>query len=135
MLYVVCDVQLLKVIDSRLEHSTDTESECAMLSILGESADLSDSGPYLIEQVLESHSLPPNSRLLTCLLTASCRLFLRRPAQYQHILGHVLELCASSSDANVRDKAELYYSLLSADIRLANTVLLSAAEPLNTTQH
>ena len=133
---LVCNVQLIKIVENRLAKFTDTESQCAMLLIVGEYADLASSGPYIIEHVLNGQALdqssPTSGRLLTCLLTACCRLFLRQPAEYQHILGHVLELCLNSSDANVHDKAAMYYMLLSTDIQLATTAILSATESSNT---
>jgi len=97
-----------------------------MLLILGENADHTDRGPYLIEHVLttQCNTSPVCSRLLTSLLTCCCQLFLRRPAEYQHILGRVFELCMCSSDANVHDKAAMYYLLLSTDIQLAISVIL-----------
>ena len=122
----------MKTVETRLVESRDTESQCAMLLILGAYADLTRSGPHLIEHMLDNH--PPDqassasSRLLNCLLTTCCRLFLRQPAEYQHILGRVLELCMNSSDANVHDKAAMYYTLLSTDIQLASTVILSGTD-------
>jgi len=128
----------MRIVESHLVESADMESQCAMLLILGEYADVAGTGPHLIEQVLDNqppdHTPPASSRLWTCLLSVSCRLFLRRPAEYQHLLGRVLELCMNSSDANVHDKAAMYYMLLSTDVRLATTVILSAAESTNTTR-
>ena len=128
----------MRIVESRLVSSADTESQCAMLLMLGEYADLvAGTGPHLIERVLDNyqppdHTPPASGRLWTCLLTVSCRLFLRRPAEYQHLLGRVLELCMNSLDANVHDKATMYYMLLSTDVQLATTVILSAAESTNT---
>ena len=98
-----------------------------MLVIVGENGDLTDSTPHIIEQVLKNQcSTPPIcSSLLTSLLVACCQLFLRRPAEYQHILGGVFELCMNSSDVNVHDRAATYYMLLSTDIQLARSVILS----------
>jgi len=137
MLHVFYNVQLIKIVESRLVESRNTESQCAMLLILGEYPDLVCTGPHLIEQMLDNHQTsdhtsPACCRLLTCLLTACCRLFLKRPAEYQHILGRVIELCMNSSDANVHDKAAVYYMLLSTDIQLASTVILSATKTTNT---
>ena len=116
----------MKIMESRIVESDDVESLCTMLLILSETADLSDNGPYLIEHVLKNQCsiLPACSRLLTSLLTACCQLFLRHPAEYQHILGRVFELCSTSSDVNVHDKAAMYYMLLSIDTELASNVIL-----------
>jgi len=107
-----------------------------MLLILSENADIADSGPYLVEHVLKNRcdTSPECSILLTTLLTACCRLFLKRPAEYQHILGSVFELCMNSSDANVHDKAAVYYTLLSTDIQLARSVILPVTGPSDTDQ-
>jgi len=107
-----------------------------MLLILSENADLADNGPYLIEHLLKNRcdTFPECSMLLTTLLTACCRLFLKRPAEYQHILGSVFELCMSSSDANVHDKAAMYYTLLSTDIQLARSVILPVTGASETDQ-
>ena len=117
--------------ESRLLESSDSESLCAMLMILGECTDITDNGPYLIEHVLKNRcsTSPVCSQLLTSLLTSCTRMFLRRPAEYQHILGQVFELCMSSLDADVRDRAGMYYTLLSTDIPLATSVILSASGP------
>ena len=123
--------------ESRLVESSNTESSLIpMLLILSENADLTDSGPYLIEHVLKNccNTSPESSMLLTSLLTACCRLFLKRPAEYQHILGRVFELCMNASDANVHDKAAMYYTLLFTDIQLARSVILPVAGPSDTDQ-
>jgi len=98
-----------------------------MLQIIAENANLTgDTGPYLIEHVIDRHcSTPPIcGRLLICLLTTSCQLFLKHPAEYQHILGRVFDMCTSSVDANVRDKAAIYYTLLATDVKPASSIIL-----------
>jgi len=126
---LLCRLQLLKVVEGRLLDCSNTESLCAMVLILGECGDLVDTGPYLIEHVLRDrcNRSPICGQLLTSLLTASSQLFLRCPAQYQHVLGHVLELCMNSSDSDVHDKASFYYVLLSTDFQLATRTILSSS--------
>lgn len=119
--------------ESRLVESSNTESLCAMLVILGECADLTDNGPYLIEHVLKHrcNTSPVCAQLWTSLLMACTRLFLRRPAEYQYVLGHVFELCMNSPDADVHDKAAMYYVLLSTDVQLATSAILSSSTSTN----
>ena len=115
-----------RVVETCSNKSTASDDcQTAMLAVLGDCADLTPTGAHIIERLIDSQCISVSSKLLTSGLTACCRLFLRCPAQYQHILGHVLQLCMSSCDADVHDKAAVYYLLLSTDVQLATTVILA----------
>ena len=58
------------------------------------------------------------------LLTATCRLFFKRPPEVQNMLGRLLDhALEDQSSSDVRDKALLYFRLLRRDVNVAQRVI------------
>ncbi|XP_014677060.1 PREDICTED: AP-4 complex subunit beta-1-like [Priapulus caudatus] len=94
--------------------------------ILGERGDAIDGAPYVLERLLEGFASSDAAGVALAFLTASVRLFLRRPAEMQDLLGRVMETCAASPHEPVRGRAILLYNLLKMDddLELARKVVL-----------
>ena len=58
----------------------------------------------------------------TQLILTTLQLFSVDPAQYQFILGELLDLCWNDSEKDLRDQVKFYMSLLKADVGQANRI-------------
>lgn len=68
-------------------------------------------------------------------LTAIVKLFLKKPDQSQAIVQRVLQAATKDSDnADVRDRAYIYWRLLSSDPAAAKSVVLAVRPPISLPQ-
>jgi len=67
-------------------------------------------------------------------LTAVVKLFLKRPDQAQGLVQKVLQAATAESDnPDIRDRAYVYWRLLSSDPQITKNVVLSQRPPIHTT--
>ena len=59
------------------------------------------------------------------LLTATMKLFFKRPAECQDMLGKLLESCSRSRDIDLRDRTAYFYLLLKNDVSRAKEMICS----------
>ena len=95
--------------------SANEKSICALLPVLTTCADVTDGVTYIVEEMVDRVTTP-SSKLICMLLSSVLGLFVKQPAENQELLGRILELGASSSDADVRDKVTFYYNLLQSNV-------------------
>lgn len=68
------------------------------------------------------------------ILTAVVKLFLKKPDQSQGLVQKVLQAATSQSDnPDIRDRAYVYWRLLSSDPQITKNVVLSEKPPITTT--
>lgn len=92
-----------------------SEAKTALVWILGEYGEHIDDAPYLLEDLCSSvmTESPPFRRQA---LTAAVTLFFKRPPEMQALLGRLFQqLLGDFSNADVLDRAMLYYRLLRAN--------------------
>ena len=90
-----------------------SEAKAAMIWIIGEYAERIDNAHELLESFLESFSDEEHSVQLQ-LLTATVKLFLKRPQVAQDMVKRVLSLVTHESDSpDLRDRGYMYWRLLS----------------------
>ncbi|XP_038048762.1 AP-4 complex subunit beta-1-like [Patiria miniata] len=83
--------------------------------------------PYILESMLDSWEEEPSKLVKLSLLTTTTKLFFSRPAECQDMLGKVLQRCIESSDdPDVREKALMYYRLLSKDVQKARDIICTS---------
>ena len=69
------------------------------------------------------------------LLTATVKLFLKKGAGAQELVQRLLKTATSECDnPDIRDRAYVYWRLLSASSQVAKTVVLSEKPPINANQ-
>lgn len=100
----------------RLEKCADAidldEAKPALLWLLGEYGEALDSSPYLLEGYADELSTHSDPLLCESLLTSAMKLFVKRPAECQEMLGKVLEKCSNFEDADILYRATFYFRLL-----------------------
>lgn len=117
---------LCEALDDAIE---EPESKAAMLWIIGEYAERIDNANDLIENYLDTfHDEPVEVQLQ--LLTATVKLFLKKPKQAKRMVQDALKMATEESDnPDLRDRGFIYWRLLSADPKAARTIVL-ARKPL-----
>ncbi|KAL2143399.1 hypothetical protein VTI28DRAFT_10513 [Corynascus sepedonium] len=68
------------------------------------------------------------------ILTAVVKLFLKKPSNNQGLVQKVLQLATADSDnPDIRDRAYIYWRLLSGDLDVAKNIVLAQKPPITTT--
>jgi len=108
-----------------LDTLDEPEAKASMVWIIGEYAERIDNADELLETFLESFvDEPPMVQLQ--LLTATVKLFLKRPTNSQQMVKDVLNLATQESDdPDLRDRGYIYWRLLSTDPEAAKQVVLA----------
>lgn len=109
-----------------LESLDEPEARAAMIWIVGEYSDRIDNAEELLAMFLETFPEEPPVVQLQ-LLTATVKLFLRKPTEGpQTMIQLVLSNATSETDnPDLRDRAYIYWRLLSTDPEVAKDVVLS----------
>jgi len=98
---------------------------------IGEYAERIDNADELLESFLESFDDETPAVQLQ-MLTATVKLFLKRPAETQKMVQDVLTLATQDSDnPDLRDRGYIYWRLLSTDPEAAKQVVLAEKPHIN----
>lgn len=123
----------ISVLCQNLEEIDEPEAKAAIIWILGEYADKIENAGQIIEGYISSYLEEPTVVQLQ-LLTAAVKLYIKRPSRGQNIIQNVLQTATSKSDnADIRDRAYIYWRLLSADTTVAKDIILSERPPIDST--
>jgi len=95
----------------------DTEGRNAAVWMLGEFGEQIATSPYVLEILVDQfEDLEDSTKMI--LLMSCVKLFGKRPAECQPILGDLLALCVEqTTDVHLRYRAMLYYKWLKFDIQ------------------
>jgi len=114
-----------KLCDS-IEEIDEPESRAAMVWILGDFADRIPPVKSLISPFVKSF-LEESTQVQLQLLTACVKLYIKRPDDGKDIIHDLLQTATQKSDnADIRDRAYIYWRLLSSDGQLAEKVVLAS---------
>lgn len=110
-----------------LANVDEAEGKAAVFWILGEYGDRIDDAPYILERFIDEFE-QQNKRIVRLqLLTATVKLFFKRPPEVQKMLGRLLKAaCEDTGAMDVRDRAMFYYRLLQEGPENARRVVCSA---------
>ncbi|KAI7902278.1 adaptin N terminal region-domain-containing protein [Cokeromyces recurvatus] len=113
-----------------LEVLDEPEAKASLIWIIGEYAERIDNADDLIGYFLENFT-EENSRVQLQLLTATVKLFLKKPSENQGLVQTILQTASNECDnADIRDRAYIYWRLLSTDPQAAKAVILSEKPPI-----
>ncbi|XP_030524717.1 beta-adaptin-like protein C [Rhodamnia argentea] len=109
-----------------LDTLDEPEAKASMIWIIGEYAERIDNADELLESFLESFPEEP-SQVQLQLLTATVKLFLKKPTEGpQQMIQVVLNNATIETDnPDLRDRAYIYWRLLSTDPEAAKDVVLA----------
>ncbi|KAJ2992624.1 hypothetical protein HDV02_002958 [Globomyces sp. JEL0801] len=117
-----------------LEVLDESDSKAALIWIVGEYAQQIENAGELLEHFLENFKYE-NSKVQLQLITATVKLFLKRPSSAQQLVQQVLQNATQSNDnPDIRDRAFIYWRLLSASPEAAKKVVLAEKPPIESDQ-
>jgi len=115
---------IIATLCENLETLNEPEAKASMIWIIGEYADRIDNADELIETFLEGfHDESTGVQLQ--LLTATVKLFLKRPQGTEEMVQRVINMATQETDnPDLRDRGYIYWRLLSSDPEAAKKVVL-----------
>ncbi|KAI7905127.1 adaptin N terminal region-domain-containing protein [Cokeromyces recurvatus] len=121
---------IIPTLCENLEALDEPEAKCSLIWIIGEYAERIDNADDLISIFLENFK-EENAQVQLQLLTATVKLFLKKPNENQDLVQRVLQTATIECDnADIRDRAYVYWRLLSTDPQAAKAVVLSEKPPI-----
>lgn len=123
----------LPVLCGSIEEIDEPESQAAMVWILGEYAERIDNVGEILKGYVDSFLEEP-SQVQLQILTACVKLYIKKPSGGENLIHTVLQTATTKCDtADIRDRAYIYWRLLSSDTAVAKDVVLAEKPPIETT--
>lgn len=105
----------------------------SLIWIVGEYAEKIDNADEILESFVESF-MEEFTQTQLQILTAVVKLFLKKPGSSQGLVQKVLQAATSENDnPDIRDRAYVYWRLLSTDPEVAKSIVLSEKPTISTT--
>lgn len=116
---------IIATLCENLETLDEPEAKASMVWIIGEYAERIDNADELLDSFIEAFD-DETAQVQLQLLTATVKLFLKRPNETQEMVQKVLHKATEESDnPDLRDRGYVYWRLLSANPEAANAVVLA----------
>lgn len=113
-----------------LDSLDEPEAKAAMVWVIGQYASRIENSDVLLEDFLFSFPEEPVEVQLA-LLTATVKLFIQRPTKGQELVPKVLKWATEETDnPDLRDRAYMYWRLLSTDMNAAKQVVMGEKPPI-----
>eukprot|EP00053_Salpingoeca_punica_P012973 m.116554 g.116554 ORF g.116554 m.116554 type:complete len:782 (+) comp16080_c1_seq1:112-2457(+) len=111
----------------------EPRARAALTWIIGEFGQFMEDAPYVLEKMIDNIGEEVAHVVRVELLTATMKLFFKRPPECQHMLGRLLNYEINDElHIDVHDRALLYYRVLRANIEEARQLVLSPRPPTST---
>ncbi|CAO3622010.1 unnamed protein product [Cunninghamella echinulata] len=121
---------IIPTLCENLDSLDEPEAKASLTWIIGEYAERIDNADDLISSFLENFK-EENAQVQLQLLTATVKLFLKKPNENQDLVQRVLQTATNDCDnADIRDRAYVYWRLLSTDPQAAKAVVLTEKPPI-----
>ena len=121
---------VIPVLCENMDLLDESESKASMIWIIGEYAHKIENSVELLTDFIENFKTETVQVQLQ-ILTATVKLFLKKPQEGQQLVQSLLQTTSQTGEsADLRDKAFVYWRLLSSDPQAAKTVLLSEKPPI-----
>ncbi|EEY70462.1 AP-2 complex subunit beta, putative [Phytophthora infestans T30-4] len=116
---------IIATLCENLDTLDEPEAKASMIWIIGEYAERIDNADELLESFMDSFD-DETAQVQLQLLTATVKLFLKRPNETQEMVQKVLHKATEESDnPDLRDRGYVYWRLLSANPEAAHAVVLA----------
>eukprot|EP00741_Cyanophora_paradoxa_P012078 tig00020592_g11671.t1 len=115
---------IIATLCENLDTLDEPEAKASMIWIIGEYAERIDNADELLDTFLGAFH-DEGTQVQLQILTATVKLFLKRPANTQELVQKVLHMATQESDnPDLRDRGFVYWRLLSTDPEAAKSVVL-----------
>lgn len=122
---------IIATLCENLDTLDEPEAKASMIWIIGEYAERIDNADELLDSFTENFD-DETAQVQLQLLTATVKLFLKRPNETQEMVQKVLHKATEESDnPDLRDRGYVYWRLLSANPEAANAVVLAEKPVIN----
>ncbi|KAH9132233.1 hypothetical protein LEN26_007484 [Aphanomyces euteiches] len=122
---------IIATLCENLDTLDEPEAKASMIWIIGEYAERIDNADELLQSFLDSFE-DETAQVQLQLLTATVKLFLKRPNETQAMVQAVLKKATEESDnPDLRDRGYVYWRLLSANPEAAKAVVLAEKPVIN----
>ncbi|RIB21902.1 adaptin N terminal region-domain-containing protein [Gigaspora rosea] len=122
---------IIPTLCQNLDALDEPEAKASLIWIIGEYAERIENADELILTFLDTFH-DENFQVQLQLVTASVKLFLKKPQSAQNIVQRSLQIATSECDnPDIRDRAYIYWRLLSTDPQAAKAVVLSDKPPIS----
>ncbi|RHZ77368.1 hypothetical protein Glove_180g19 [Diversispora epigaea] len=122
---------IIPVLCQNLDALDEPEAKASLIWIIGEYAERIENADELIVSFLDTFR-DENSQVELQLVTATVKLFLKKPQSTKNIVQRVLQYATTECDnPDIRDRAYIYWRLLSTDPQAAKAVVLSEKPPIS----
>ena len=130
--YPVRYEEIIPALHKTLKTIEESDGKVAVVWMLGEYGDTIDDAPYILEPLIDGYADEPSGEVRMELLTASMKLFFKRPPELKAMLGRLLtKAVADGSRVDVRDRALMYYRLLKLNVHDAAQIVNCPQEPVD----
>lgn len=113
----------------------ETEGKIACIWMIGEYGETIEDAPYILESLIATFGEEPDNLVRQELLTATMKLFFKRPPELKEMLARLLNMAITPPTeggkivhVDVRDRALLYYRLLQYDVHEAARIVNSGRQ-------
>ncbi|CAG8444293.1 9240_t:CDS:10 [Ambispora gerdemannii] len=116
---------IIPTLCKNLDALDEPEAKASLIWIIGEYAEKIDNANELLDSFLETFR-DENVQVQLQLITATVKVFLKKPQKTRDIVQQVLQIATTECDnPDIRDRAYVYWRLLSTDPQAAKAVVLS----------
>jgi len=124
---------VVHIISQCLATLEEADARVAVLWMLGEYGHVLEEGPYVLEPLIDSWDEETSATVHLELLTASLKLFFKRPGEMQKMLGRLFVAATTDTNNNdVHDRALFYYRLLEHDVQEAQDIICGHKDRITT---
>ncbi|KAJ3107411.1 AP-1 complex subunit beta-1 [Phlyctochytrium bullatum] len=122
---------IIPALCENLESLDEPEAKASLIWIIGEYAERIENADELLEFFVDNFR-DENSQVQLQLLTATVKLFLKKPNVAQKIVQQVLQTATEKCEnPDIRDRAYVYWRLLSSNPQAAKAVVLAEKPPID----
>ncbi|KAJ3080526.1 hypothetical protein HDU99_008137 [Rhizoclosmatium hyalinum] len=113
-----------------LEALEEPEAKASLVWIVGEYAERIENAEELLEYFVEGFK-EESAKVQLQLLTSTVKLFLKKPGSAQELVQKILQLATQGvENPDIRDRAYIYWRLLSSNPQAAKAVVLAEKPPI-----
>ncbi|KAK8150250.1 hypothetical protein MY1884_006444 [Beauveria asiatica] len=116
-----------------IDELDEPEARGSLIWIVGEYAEKINNADQILESFVEGF-MEEFTQTQLQILTAVVKLFLKKPSNSQNLVQKVLQAATVENDnPDIRDRAYVYWRLLSGDLDVAKNIILSQKPTITTT--
>lgn len=119
---------IIPTLCKNLDELDDPAARGSLIWIIGEYAEKINNADKLLETFMEGFK-DEYTQVQLQLLTAVVKLFLKKPKTTQDLVQKMLQTASQTDNSDIRDRAFIYWRLLSSDPQIAKAIVLGSNKP------